>query len=411
MNGPLQRHPSARLVEPAPAPLSQLKVALVHDYLNQMGGAEKVVEVFHALFPTAPIYTSVYDRSVMPPSFASMDVRTSFMQRITPRLNWVKPLLPLYPLAFEQFDLRGYDLVLSSTTAFAKGVLTRPETCHVCYCNSPFRFLWMYQEYLEYERMTRARRFLLPMIASLLRPWDFAAAQRVDYFLAGSVNSAARIRKFYRRPAVVIPSPIETDRFHISDAHDDYYLTVGRLQSYKRIDLAIAACNELQRPLTIVGNGPDRARLERLAGPTVRFLGRVADADLSRLLSRCRALLWPGEEDFGLAPLEAQASGRPVIAYARGGALETVRDGETGILFQPQTVSGVVTAIERADALPDNPTALRDHARQFDVRVFATRLCAELERTMLLHRSAMASDGTPTLPRGVGSRPQDHRWP
>lgn len=376
----------AALVERS-AVLRGLRVALVHDYLNQMGGAEKVVEVFHAMFPDAPLYTSVYDREVMPESFARMDVRTSFMQRITPKLRWVKPLLPLYPLAFEQFDLRGYDLVLSSTTTFAKGVLTRPETCHVCYINTPFRFLWMYQEYLAYEPETKLRGLVLPVVASALRQWDFAAAQRVDYFIAGSNNAAARVRKFYRRPCSVVHSPIEAGRFCPSYGHDGFYLTVGRLQSYKRVDLAIRACNLLGRPLVIVGDGPDRARLQALAGPTVRFLGRVPDGELCRLLSRCRALLWPGEEDFGLAPLEAQASGRPVVAYARGGALETVRDGETGILFEPQTVEALAAALERADALPDDPTALRAHAVQFDVRAFAARLCAELERAVATYRA------------------------
>jgi glycosyltransferase involved in cell wall biosynthesis len=371
------------------SPISRLRVALVHDYLNQMGGAEKVVEVFHSMFPNAPLYTSVYDAAAMPESFARMDVRTSFMQRLTPKLRWVKPLLPLYPFAFEQFDLRGYDLVLSSTTTFAKGVLTRPETCHVCYCNTPFRFLWMYQEYLEFERMTPSKRVILPVMASMLRPWDFAAAQRVDYFIAGSENAAARIRKFYRRPATVIHSPIDVGQFQTSATHDDYYLTVGRLQSYKRVDLAIRACNLLRRPLWIVGDGPDRARLERLASPTVKFLGRVPSDTLRTVFSRCRALLWPGEEDFGLAPLEAQASGRPVVAFGRGGALETVRDGVTGVLFTPQTVEALAAAIERADGLSDAPDALRAHAMQFDRSVFAMRLCVELERAIADHKRAM----------------------
>lgn len=354
--------------------LPGVRVALVHDYLNQMGGAEQVVEVFHSIFPAAPLFVSVYDRAVMPPSFAQMDVRTSFMQRISPKRSVSYKLLPLFPIAFERFDLREFDLVLSSTTTFAKGVLTRPGTCHVCYCNTPFRYLWMYQEYLEHERVGRPLKLALSTVATPLRVWDYAAAQRVDHFLAGSLNAARRIRKFYRREAQILHSPVDAAAMPLCDGPGDYYLIAGRHQAYKRIDLAIAACNALGCRLIITNEGPETARLKAMAGPTIEFTGRLDRAALRRLFAGCRALLWPGEEDYGIAPVEAQAAGRPVIAYARGGVLETVRDGVTGVFFREQTPEALMQAICRADGMAFDPAVLREHALQFDTAAFKERL-------------------------------------
>jgi glycosyltransferase involved in cell wall biosynthesis len=367
-----------------------LRVALVHDYLNQMGGAEQVVEVFHALFPQAPLYVSVYDRAAMPDSFRAMDIRTSFMQRISARRSISYKLLPLFPLAFERFDLRAYDLVLSSTTTFAKGVLTRPGTCHVCYCNTPFRYLWMYQEYLEHERVGRPLEAALSTLAVPLRVWDYAAAQRVDYFLAGSANAARRIRKFYRREATVLHSPVDAAAMPLGRGPGDYYLVAGRHQTYKRLDLAIAACNRLRRRLVVTGSGSETARLKALAGPTVEFTGHVDRKALQALFAGCRALLWPGEEDYGIAPVEAQAAGRPVLALGRGGALETVRDGETGVFFYEQSVEALVAAIERAERTAFDPVAIRAHALQFDTAVFKEKLVATLGRCLAEHRGAPA---------------------
>jgi glycosyltransferase involved in cell wall biosynthesis len=364
----------------ASALLASLRVALVHDYLNQQGGAEKVVEVFCTMFPHAPLYTSVYDPSAMGAFWRNVDIRTSFMQRFSPRLKIARMLFPLYPVAFESFDLRDYDLVLSSTTAFAKGVITRPETCHVCYCNNPTRFVWMYHEYIAHERLPIGTRAILPWLITPLRVWDYAAAQRVDHFIAGSYNAARRIQKYYRRSSTVIQPPVDLNAYYPSKQIGDYYLVMARLQPYKRIDLAVEACTRLGCPLVVVGEGPDRPRLQRLAGPTVRFLGRVADEEARRLLRECRALLWPGEEDFGLVPIEAQASGRPVIAYRAGGALETVLEGETGILFAPQTVDALVEAIRSFDPTAFDPQRLRAHARRFDRATFIDRMRVELAR-------------------------------
>lgn len=367
------------------AGLDTLRVALVHDYLNQMGGAEQVVEVFHDLFPQAPLYVSVYDRDVMPDSFRRMDVRTSFLQRISPKRSISYKLLPLFPIAFEQFDLRDYDLVLSSTTTFAKGVLTRPNTCHVCYCNTPFRYLWMYQEYLENERVSRPMEAALAALAVPLRVWDYAAAQRVDAFIAGSANAARRIRKFYRREATVVHSPVDVASMPFGSASGDYYLVAGRHLPYKRIDLAIAACNQLQRRLVVTGIGPDTGRLKAMAGPTVEFAGHVERPALRELFAGCRALLWPGEEDYGIAPVEAQAAGRPVIALERGGVLETVRAGVTGVFFAEQTVDALVVAIRQAEETAFDATAVRRHALQFDTAVFKERMVAALDQAWQQH--------------------------
>lgn len=374
-----------------PHTLRALRVALVHDYLNQAGGAEKVVEVFAEMFPGAPVYTSVYDRDTMPDIWKTLDVRTSFMQRISPKMKYAKAMLPFYPTAFELFDFSEYDLVLSSTTTFAKAVLTRPDTCHICYCNNPTRLLWMYHEYLRFERLPPGARGLLPIITSPLRVWDFAAAQRPDYFVAGSYNAARRIAKYYRRESDVVQPPIDASLFCPSDRHDDYFLVVSRLQAYKRIDLAVDACNRLGLPLLVIGTGPDEARLRRLAGPTVRFLGRASDADVRSAFARCRALIFPGEEDFGLTPLEAQASGRPVVAYARGGALETVRAGETGVLFPEQTVESLTQALATFREDDFDSQFLRRHALKFDKHAFKSKMFGVIEHRYDEYKESLAA--------------------
>lgn len=371
-----------------PENLRSLRVALIHDYLNQPGGAEKVVEVFAEMFPGAPIYTSVYDRDRMPDVWRGLDIRTSFMQRLTPRVELAKALVPLYPAAFELFDLRRYDLVLSSTTAFAKAVITRPETCHVCYCNNPTRFLWMYHDYFEHERLPGPFRGVLPWLVTPLRTWDYVAAQRVDYFVAGSRNAARRIAKYYRRESDVVQSPIDASFFRPAGDAQDYFLVAARLQAYKRIDLAVEACTRLSLPLHVIGEGPDRGRLQSLAGPTVSFLGRLSDAELRDQMAHCRALIFPGEEDYGLAPLEAQASGRPVIAYGAGGALETVREGETGAFFREPTVSALADALRSFRDTYD-PNVLRAHAMTFDKSIFKERMYELLVRRYEEHQARL----------------------
>ena len=366
-----------------------MNVALVHDDLVQAGGAERVVAALHALYPHAPLYTSLYNRRSTLPEFAGVDVRTSFLQQ-TPlaarRLH--KLALPFFPAAFEQFDLSGYDLVLSSASRFAKGVITDPETCHVCYCHTPPRFAWRSQDYLAQSRSARLFAPLMRGMMQNLRAWDVLSAQRVDYFLANSVNVARRIRKYYRREAVVIPPPVETARYAPAPLDDvgAHFLVVARLVGYKRVDLAIEACNRLQAPLRIVGAGPDEAALRRLAGPTVRFLGRLPDADVAAEYAHCRALIFPGEEDFGLTPLEAMASGRPVVAYGAGGALETVVEGITGLFFREPNADSLATALQAVGALSVMPDTLIAHARRFDSAVFAERIERFVQAALADHR-------------------------
>jgi glycosyltransferase involved in cell wall biosynthesis len=361
-----------------------MKVALVHDYLNQMGGAERVVMAFHQIFPDAPIYTSIYDQQRVDPAFKEMDIRTSFMQKFPLVTRHHQPYLPFYPFAMESLDLRDYELVLSSSSAFGKGVITRPETMHICYCHTPMRWCWNYREYVEREQLGGMARLVLPLLITGLRMWDQVSAMRVDHFIANSPVVAERIQKYYRRDAVVIPPPVEVSRFSFDPATEveDYFLIISRLIPYKRIDLAIEACNRLRLPLVIIGAGRDLERLKRLAGPTIRFLGRLSDQEVLRYYVRCRALLFPGEEDFGITPLEAQACGRPVIAYGSGGALASVVEGITGVFFYEQTVDSLATALASFDERRYEPQTIRSHALEFDMPRFRRRILQFIEAKM-----------------------------
>ena len=373
-----------------------MRVALIHDYLNQAGGAERVVEVLCQMFPEAPLYTSVYDPETMPAFWRKVQIRTTFMQRLSPKLRVAKRLLPLYPVAFEKLDLSGYDLVLSSCSTFSKGVITPPETLHVCYCHNTTRFAWMYPEYVAHEGLSRLQRTVLPFVVSPLRVWDYAAAQRVDHYVANSRTTQQRIATYYRRPATIIEPPIQTAEFAGGDGTvEPYFLIVSRLQSYKRIDLAVRAADRLGLPLRIVGRGPDEARLRRLAGTGVSFLGRVSDAERVRLLQRCAAVIVAGREDFGMVALEAQAAGRPVLAYAAGGSLETVVAGQTGAFFDEPTAESLEAALHRFDPAAYDPETCRANARRFDVEGFKRRMHDHLATLMQQHR-AQLQEGSPS---------------
>ena len=361
-----------------------MKVALVHDYLNQMGGAERVVLALHEIFPEAPLYTSIYDPRRVDTAFQSMDIRTSFMQKLPLVKKHHQPFLPFYPFAMERLDLRGYDLILSSSSAFGKGVVTRPETMHICYCHTPMRWCWNYDEYVQRERLGRIARNILPFFITGLRVWDQTSSMRVDHFIANSPVVADRIRKYYRRDAVVIPPPVEASRFTFdaTTQAEAYFLIVSRLMPYKRIELAIEACNRLQLPLVIIGGGRDENRLKSIAGPTIRFMGRLSDEEILHYYAHCRAFILPGEEDFGITPLEAQASGRPVIAYAAGGALASVIDSVTGTFFQKQNVESLVEVLESFDERRYDPQTIRNHALEFDKPRFHRRILQFIEAKM-----------------------------
>jgi glycosyltransferase involved in cell wall biosynthesis len=353
-----------------------LRVAIIHDWLNQLGGAEGVLEVLKDLYPEAPVYTSIYWPRAMPEKYGAWDIRTSWLNRLPLIKTHHQPFLPLYPLAFEGFDLRGYDLVISNKSAFCHGVITPSETVHICYCLTPTRFLWDYHHYIQHERVNPLLGALLSPLLRNLRLWDRAAADRVEHFVAISESVRQRIHKFYRRDAVVVHPPVDVERFTVERDHEQYFLVVSRLIPYKRIDLAIQAFNQLRLPLKIVGDGRDRRRLQSLAGPNIEFLGRLPDRQVEQLLSRCKAFLFPGVEDFGIAPLEAQAAGRPVIAYAAGGALETVLEGVTGVFFREQTAESLAEVVAAFDATAFDGAAIRRHAERFDTESFKTRLSA-----------------------------------
>ena len=358
-----------------------MRVALVHDYLNQYGGAERVLEVLHDLYPNAPIYTSIYDSGALPAAYRSWDIRTSFMQRLPGWRKHFRKYFLLYPSAFENFDLSAYDLVISSSSAYAKGVITRPGAKHICYCHTPMRFAWRSADYVERERIGGVFGALLPLFLTYVRLWDGQTAQRVDHFVANSRTVASRIKHFYRRDATVLTPPVELEPWEPQDP-GDFYLAGGRLVPYKRIDLAVRACNQLGLPLVVFGAGRDRAALEQIAGPTIRFVGRIDSATLRNLYGRCRAYLMPGEEDAGIQPLEAMGAGRPVIAYGAGGALDTIVEGRTGRFFAVQTVESLARAIVDSQADTYAPEAIRGHAETFARPMFEQQFRAIVEQVV-----------------------------
>lgn len=360
-----------------------LKIAFVVSWLNQHGGAERVLEAAHALYPDAPVYTSIYDPHSVPDLYHRWDIRVSFLDRFPGVHRRHQLYLLFYPLAFESLDLRGYDAVLSIPSAFAHGVLTRSTTRHICYCLTPARFLWQYREYVENEAIGRTSRIVLPLLISRLRQWDRLAAERVDEYVAISREVQSRIAKFYRRTSTIISPPVEVSKFELAPATEigDYYLIVSRLVPYKRVDLAIQAFNELGTQLVIAGDGRDRPRLETMARPNIRFVGRVSDDERRKLMSRCRAFVFPGEEDFGIAPVEANASGRPAIAYAGGGALDTVVEGLNGVFFRESNAESLAERVRTFDPTAFDPHKVRAQAERFDVRVFQKKIREFVEGT------------------------------
>lgn len=350
-----------------------MRVAIVHDYLNQMGGAERVVESFHRLWPEAPIFTTIADRDAMPASLRDADIRTSWMQRLPAWRRHFRAYLPLYPFAVEGFDLRGYDLIISSSSAWAKAVRTPPGAVHVCYCHTPMRWVWDYAHYVSREGFGPLTRLALRPVISALRAWDVRTAVRPTHLVVNSRVVQERVTRCWGRASEVLPPPVETGRFSVGDGPGRGHLVVARLAHYKRIDLAVAAFTSLGLPLEIIGDGPARKSLEAMAGPTVTFRGRVDDAGVAQAMRACRALIFPGAEDFGITPLEANASGRPVIAYGAGGATETVRDGVTGILFAEQSPDALVAAVRRAEHIVWDAAVIRRHAEQYSVSGFEQR--------------------------------------
>jgi glycosyltransferase involved in cell wall biosynthesis len=362
-----------------------MRVAIIHDYLNQYGGAERVLEALHDLYPHAPIYTSLYDPLAMPEFYRDWDIRTSWMQRLPGWRRHFQKYFLLYPSAFESFDLAGYDLILSSSSAYAKGVIPPPNARHICYCHTPMRFAWRTDDYIRREGFGRLQRSLLPLMLTYVRLWDVATTPRVDQFIANSREVAARIARYYGRSATVIAPPVDLSPFR-PWVPGNFYLAGGRLIPYKRLDLVVKAFTALRLPLKVFGDGRDREHLQSIAGPNVEFLGQISEDQRRDLFASCKAFIFPGEEDFGITPLEAMSAGRPVIAYAAGGALETVIEGVTGRFFYEQTAASIAAAVAAGRTDSYDPTVIRRHAEGFNRDVFLLRMREVIENEGPRHR-------------------------
>jgi len=356
--------------------LEELKIAIVADWLTSRGGAERVVVALAEAFPQADIFTSVFKPELFP-EFAHRKVKTSFLQ--TMPFGKKHQLWPtLRPLAFELLNLDKYDLVISSASAEAKGIITKPETLHVCYCHTPTRYYWSHYHYYlqhpEFGWLNPLIQLILPSLINKLRLWDRVAADRVDVFIANSGTTQKRIKKYYEHESTVIHPPVDAHRFSIIDEVGDYYLIVGRQTAYKRTDLAITAFNNLKLPLKVIGTGPALKKWMLGAKKNITFLGRLSDTEVAKYLSGCRALIMPQEEDAGIVPLEAMAAGRSVIAYRGGGAMETIIDGKTGIFFDQQTPASLAEAVERSQTINWQPEIIKQHANKFDTVNFKNKI-------------------------------------
>jgi len=359
-----------------------VKLAIVHDGLATFGGrggAEWVLTVLKEMFPDAPVYTTVYNKDRMPEYFQQYDIRTSFIQKFPFGKTKYRAYLPFMPTAVEQWDFSGYEVVLSCNHLVAKGIITSPETLHLCYCYTPLRYAWdMYHEYMSPGQQSWLKRVCIPPLLTYMRMWDSLTSDRVDAFIAISQHVARRIRKYYRRESVVIYPPVDTARFTRSEITEPYFLVVSRLEPYKRIDLAIQAFNQLGLPLVVIGDGTEKSKLMPIANQNITFLGRQSDDVVREYLSKCQALIFPGEEDFGITPVEAQASGRPVIAYRGGGALETVTE-KTGKFFFPKTADALGEVVKSFDANWFDSELIQQHAKQFDIAIFRQKMIGIIE--------------------------------
>jgi glycosyltransferase involved in cell wall biosynthesis len=372
--------------ESTPSPRGGSRVAIVHHWYLHRRGGERVFDAIAGMFPEADLFFLVCNHDALPASLRSRRITCSFLQRVPFAQTRHRYLMPLYPAAVEALDLSDYDLVISSDSGPVKGVLTRPDALHICYCHSPMRYAWdMYHRYLREPGRGIVARALFAISAHYVRQWDLAASSRVDYFVANSLHVAKRIEKFYRRDAKVIYPPVELPATAPSNRRGDYYLFVGQLVDYKRADLAIRACNALRRKLLVVGDGEQARRLKALAGPTIEFAGKLSDTELCEAYAGCRALLFPGEEDFGMVPLEAHSYGKPVIAYGRGGALETVVDvgtnpgaPATGVFFAQPTEASLINAIQRFESIEHDlrPEDARRRAALFSADRFRREFLA-----------------------------------
>lgn len=351
-----------------------MKIALIHDHLSQDGGAERVLEAFQEIWPKAPTYVIVHNKKKANKSFTNKDIRTSFIQKLPLGVTKYKWYLPLYPTAIEDFDLSEFDVILSSNSAFAKGIITKPNTLHICYCHTPTRFLWSdTHSYIRELGMNNIVKKIIPLFLSNLRIWDRLAAERVDQFIANSLLVQNRIKKYYKKDSDIIHPPVSAQKFSIGTA-SNYFLAGGRIVPYKRFDIIVTAFNRLGRPLKIFGEGPELTYLKSFAKKNIEFLGRVTDEEKAKLYQGALAYLNPQEEDFGITMLEAMACGRPVLAYAAGGAKEIVVPNSTGEFFSKQTWEDLADCVVKFDSTKYDPQKIRDYALTYDEKIFKQKI-------------------------------------
>lgn len=356
-----------------------MKVALIHDHLNQIGGAEIVLKALHEMWPDAPVFTLIYDKKQMGNFCDTMNITSSFFQRVPGGKRFFKPLIPFMPTAIERFNLDEFDIVISDSTAFSKGVITKPETMHLSYCHTPTRYLWHDTHGYTAELPTNPiLKNILPFVLTDLRQWDRLAADRVDVFLGNSIHVSKRIKKYYKRDSDVIYPPFD---FPIREPLPvekvgNYFLIGGRFRPYKRFDLVIRVFNKVGIPLKIFGQGEEEENLKAIAGPNIEFVGPVKDEEKYELFRNAQAFLHPAEEDFGITPLESMAVGRPVIAYKKGGACETVAEGKTGEFFEEQTVDSLIKVIRNFRFQDYDPKAIQEHAKKFSTERFKKEMKA-----------------------------------
>lgn len=366
-----------------------MKLALVHDWLNQIGGAEDVLDVLVNRYPDSPIYTSIFAPDLMPDHYKNWDIRTLWIDKLPAIHNHHQPYLPMYPIAWGGLDLSDYDVILSNKSGFCHGLQFDNSSVHVCYCLAPTRYVWQLDHYIAREGFGKAVEFALRPLISVMKRWDYQAAQRVSHFIAISTDIQNRIKTYYNRDATIIFPPVDTSRFQPvpQDQVEDYFLVVSRLIPYKRIDLAVQVATELGLPLKVGGKGRDMERLQAMAGDTVEFLGYVPDEELPELMAKCKAFLFPGLEDFGITPVQAQSAGRPVIAYKGGGALDTVIAGITGEHFEDLTAKSLKSVMQNFDATRYNSDEIRKHAKKFDTEIFTTQINAFIEQAWSAHQT------------------------
>ncbi len=360
----------------------ELKIAVIHDWLTGMRGGEKVLEIIFEIFPDADLFTLLYNKGSVSPLIADRNIYTSFIDRLPFKSKKYRHYLPLFPTAIELFDFKEYDLIVSTSHCVAKGVRTPPNTLHISYIHSPMRYVWdMYEDYFGNDKINFLQKMIIPLFANYLRMWDVSSSNRVDYFIANSQHVANRIKKYYRREAEVIHPPVNTQAFKKSEITEDFYLVISALVPYKKIDLAVETFNQNNKSLVVVGDGPEKTNLIKTAKKNIKFVSEIKSEELNEYYSKCKALIFPGEEDFGIVPVEAQSCGKPVIAFARGGALETVvgYDGTnekqcSGMFFNRQTTESLTSAIEDFENLNCDAGFINEHAQKFNRGRFKNKI-------------------------------------